>query len=237
MDDALVALALIIISLLSWLFQKGGLIDKMRGRGAQLDNDEAELDYDPNANTELDEEERVRRFMEALGMPTNAPRPSRVEPRPRLAEPPPLPPARPTVSAPPTPAVPTSTQPSNISSTKTTDDDFWNRQDNKPDAFAWDSAVATPEAMRQRALQDRSRPHLTKAESDALARIEQNGLEEPWGVRQSRPPRVLSSKPGIWAREVVADRLAARKAILAQEILGQPRGLQSLPGPATIYDS
>ncbi len=208
----------------------------MRGGGAPERPFEADPELDRDVE-ELDEEERARRFMEALGMPTGAPRPERVEPRHRLAEPPPLPPAppEPARSVKPTPPPVRKSVPS--PSPTAQQDDFWNRQKIEMDHFTWGAEVATPEAMRLRAEKERNRQILSKAESEALARIEQQSAREPWGSRKTNQKNASASLSGSSFRSLVADPQAARRAILAKEILDQPRGLQSLPGPITILDS
>lgn len=231
MDDALIALVLIAISFLSWLFQKGGPIDKMRGKvnPGEADGDNV---HSARKNAELSEEERARRFMEALGLPTGSSLPRPEPDHPRLANPPPLPHHKVPSPAPARPKTAVRT-PSTLSAEK---DNFWDSKAGGK-TFSWDSEEATPEAYRRRAAQSAASPSLSKAEADALARIEREGSEEPWGARKPRARRKQASVPVGGIRSLFASRDAARSAILAQEILGKPRGLQSLPGPATFHSS
>ena len=241
MEDAIIALVLIVISLLSWIFQKGGLLDKWRGATPASDETEVQAD-------EVDEQERARRFMEALGLPQSEQMPPRpVERRAAGDEmPPPLPGMRPVgedeigqpapqsesrpASRPaPRPAPAQREQPADSS------DFSWDAP--QREEFSWQGR-ATPEGMRESAGPSQPpQERLSREEREALARIESGGgLQRP-SSSSSGAYAIHKDRESQLKQLLFSDRQSLQKAILAQEVLGQPRGLQEFPGPVTVHTS
>ncbi len=99
MEQAILILIILLVSFLNWVFREGGLRDLMQGRG-EPDQTPARPATRPGSRPsrpvtgESEEEERVRRFLEALGLPPDeaAPIP---QPQPVAPPPPPPPPPKP----------------------------------------------------------------------------------------------------------------------------------------------
>lgn len=235
MDDALIALVLIVISLVSWIFQKGGLLDKMRGRGADAGEDATTIDGES-----LSEEERTRRFMEALGLPPTSEAPKPHESPARLDEPPALPAMEPrresdaTTAQPRTTSAPAHPSQRHDQEPARAEGEFsW--QSSSPE-FQWDHTTKTAEEMRREITEARERNTLNAEERRALERVQQRG---GFDSAMDRPDAhyAFHQAPISHLRErLFSSRAALMNAILAQEILGTPRGLQSDPRPVRIHE-
>ncbi len=223
MEDLFIALALLAFALFNWVFQKGGLLDKIRGRGAE---------NEPDPDEDLSEEERHRKFMEALGLPTTEAPPPPIA-IPVEDQPPPVPEPKEAQTA---ASKPEQRKDDAIDYYQQTDEDEFSWDLAEQPNFDWQSSDATVAGLRNRMGAEDAETSLSREERDALARVDSRG-----GVQHER----LGNADYAFHKAEVSklkkilfnDRQALRRAILAKEILDQPRGLQEIPGPITIYSS
>ncbi len=229
MEDLLIALALLAFALFNWVFQKGGLLDKLRGRGAATEEEPQE--------EKLTEEERHRQLMEALGMPVETQAPPPV-PVPRGQEQGPLPPVpefveEQEIELQEEPPVEKQAQADAYS---TTEAEEFSWDVGKETEFNWQASDRTVERMQQQIDETDAESRLNKAERDALAKVDELG-----GVQRERLGNAdysfHKSEVSQLKKLLFKDRQALQRAILAKEILDEPRGLQEIPGPVTIYNS
>ncbi|XHR30169.1 MAG: hypothetical protein ACFUZC_06335 [Chthoniobacteraceae bacterium] len=200
------------------------------------------------------EEERMRRFMEALGLPQSAPPP---QPKPAAQRPPEPRPAAPTPAAP-TPAAqpqPQSPRPQRPNPRHLGEPygrpmaPVFRRtkpQQQRP-APAPAPEASRPEPLREPAKITMPVPMNKTAPAMQVASLERlpdsGGAVESAAASVESAARFTTSRQGAvqTSRDIAAlkrdlrDPAALRKAILLREILGPPKGLQSASGPSIFH--
>ncbi len=92
-------------------------------------------------------------------------------------------------------------------------------------------ATPMPDAPWQRRVHA---PELSKAETEALARVESQAGSGAYNIR-SRADRDLASSAGnVKVMSFLRSREGLKAAVIAREILGTPPGMQPLPGPEVV---
>jgi len=235
MDQIIFLLIVGGISLINSIFREGGLKDTWLGENEPRKRTESPprgksgSDHSRSGGNEWyaprvedTEQERVRKFMDALGLPTTdaPPPPVPLQPQVKTQV---VPPDEGTTrrQTPPRRAIPARTF--------------------KPKVVSGQTALPSQpqaDAYADKKHEIRPEPILTKQEREALKRIEQEETQDRHYAHtdarqayQVKSRRKSSAVSGL--HEMLTGSGSLKTAFVLKEILDQPRGLQALPGPTT----
>lgn len=192
---------------------------------------DSRVSRDSTRESRTDEEEKMRRFLEALGMPVETETPPRPAPAPpptpapRKAAPPPLPATR--APAPATPSTATTT------ATATVEADAYAVRSAPENAKldVWDNRIK--EAKRQKeSAEQQLQAAQARANAAAAAKIAASEApgERPSAYRHEEAYSILARMPvgkASTIRMLLRTTGGARQAVVLREVLGPPRALEN----------